>query len=66
MTAPKPPDAAGGCGRRSAGRLPLYAPTLAVGTTFGVLAEPVMGPVAPIIMSTFVLPAPPSSPRSAC
>jgi branched chain amino acid efflux pump len=34
--------------------LPLCAPILAVGATFGVLAEPVMGPVAPIIMSTFV------------
>lgn len=34
--------------------LPLALPTLAVGVSFGVLAEPVMGPVAPIVMSVIV------------
>lgn len=34
--------------------LPLLLPTLAIGLSFGVLAEPVMGKVAPIVMSTFV------------
>lgn len=34
--------------------LPLIVPTLALGVSFGVLAEPVMGPVAPIVMSVVV------------
>ena len=34
--------------------LPLLFPTLAVGISFGVLAEPVMGSVAPIVMSVIV------------
>lgn len=34
--------------------LPLVVPTLAVGASFGVLAEPVMGSVAPIVMSVIV------------
>ena len=34
--------------------LPLLLPTLAIGISFGVLAEPVMGRVAPIAMSVFV------------
>lgn len=34
--------------------LPFVIPTLAVGVTFGVLAEPVMGQVAPIVMSIVV------------
>ena len=31
--------------------LPLVLPTLAGGITFGVLAQPVMGSVAPVVMS---------------
>jgi predicted branched-subunit amino acid permease len=34
--------------------LPLLLPTLALGVSFGVLAEPVMGAVAPIVMSVVV------------
>lgn len=34
--------------------LPLVLPTLALGISFGVLAEPVMGKVAPIVMSFIV------------
>jgi len=34
--------------------LPFAVPTLAVGITFGVLAEPVMGEIAPIVMSIVV------------
>src|SRR4051794_41827609 len=34
--------------------LPLLLPTLALGVSFGVLARPVMGPVAPIAMSILV------------
>ena len=34
--------------------LPLVLPTLALGISFGVLAEPVMGSVAPIVMSILV------------
>lgn len=34
--------------------LPLIVPTLALGVSFGVLAEPVMGSVAPIVMSVVV------------
>lgn len=34
--------------------LPLVPPTLAVGVSFGVLAEPVMGAVAPVVMSVVV------------
>ena len=34
--------------------LPLMVPTLAVGISFGVLAQPVMGSVAPIVMSVIV------------
>jgi predicted branched-subunit amino acid permease len=34
--------------------LPLFAPTLALGVSFGVLAAPVMGGVAPIVMSAVV------------
>jgi 4-azaleucine resistance transporter AzlC len=34
--------------------LPFLLPTLAIGISFGVLAEPVMGKVAPIAMSVFV------------
>jgi predicted branched-subunit amino acid permease len=34
--------------------LPLVLPTLALGVSFGVLARPVMGPLAPIAMSIFV------------
>lgn len=34
--------------------LPLLLPTLAVGITYGVLAEPVMGKVAPVVMSVIV------------
>jgi 4-azaleucine resistance transporter AzlC len=39
-------------GMRSA--VPLVVPTLALGASFGVLAEPVMGPVAPLVMSVLV------------
>ena len=35
--------------------LPLVVPTLALGVSFGVLAEPVMGSIAPIAMSLLVL-----------
>jgi 4-azaleucine resistance transporter AzlC len=35
--------------------LPLVVPTLALGVSFGVLAEPVMGSIAPIAMSILVL-----------
>jgi len=34
--------------------LPLVLPTLALGVSFGVLAKPVMGSVAPIVMSVIV------------
>jgi 4-azaleucine resistance transporter AzlC len=34
--------------------LPFLLPTLAIGTSFGVLAEPLMGPVAAIVMSVVV------------
>jgi 4-azaleucine resistance transporter AzlC len=34
--------------------LPFVLPTLALGISFGVLAEPVMGEIAPIVMSIFV------------
>jgi 4-azaleucine resistance transporter AzlC len=34
--------------------LPFVLPTLALGVSFGVLAEPVMGEIAPILMSMFV------------
>jgi predicted branched-subunit amino acid permease len=34
--------------------LPLVLPTFALGISFGVLARPVMGPVAPIVMSVTV------------
>ena len=34
--------------------LPIVVPTLALGVSFGVLAEPVMGTLAPIAMSVFV------------
>jgi 4-azaleucine resistance transporter AzlC len=34
--------------------LPLLLPTLALGVSFGVLAKPVMGAVAPIVMSVIV------------
>jgi 4-azaleucine resistance transporter AzlC len=34
--------------------LPLVVPTLALGVSFGVLAEPVMGKIAPIVMSILV------------
>jgi predicted branched-subunit amino acid permease len=34
--------------------LPLVLPTLALGVSFGVLAEPIMGKVAPIVMSLVV------------
>jgi 4-azaleucine resistance transporter AzlC len=34
--------------------LPLVLPTLALGITFGVLAKPVMGSMAPIVMSVIV------------
>jgi predicted branched-subunit amino acid permease len=34
--------------------LPLVLPTLALGISFGVLAEPIMGKVAPIVMSLVV------------
>jgi 4-azaleucine resistance transporter AzlC len=34
--------------------LPFVVPTLAVGISFGVLAEPVMGQIAPIVMSIVV------------
>lgn len=33
---------------------PLFLPTAAIGVTFGALAEPVMGPWAPIVMSVVV------------
>jgi predicted branched-subunit amino acid permease len=33
---------------------PLFLPTAAIGVTFGTLAEPVMGPWAPIVMSVVV------------
>lgn len=33
---------------------PLFLPTLAIGVTFGALAEPVMGPWAPLVMSVVV------------
>jgi 4-azaleucine resistance transporter AzlC len=35
--------------------LPLVVPTLALGVSFGVLAEPVMGSIAPIAMSILVI-----------
>jgi predicted branched-subunit amino acid permease len=34
--------------------LPLVLPTLAIGVSFGVLAQPVMGSVAPVLMSLIV------------
>ena len=34
--------------------LPLVLPTFAIGISFGVLAQPVMGSVAPIVMSLIV------------
>src|SRR3954449_6195974 len=34
--------------------LPLVLPTLAIGLSFGVLAQPVMGSVAPVVMSLIV------------
>lgn len=34
--------------------LPLVVPAFALGATFGLLAQPVMGPVAPIVMSCIV------------
>src|SRR3954451_14914863 len=34
--------------------LPLALPTLAIGVSFGVLAQPVMGSIAPILMSLTV------------
>src|SRR5918997_4006005 len=34
--------------------LPLVLPTLAIGVSFGVLAQPVMGSVAPVVMSLIV------------
>src|SRR3954468_12724095 len=34
--------------------LPLVLPTLAIGLSFGVLAQPVMGSIAPVVMSLFV------------
>jgi predicted branched-subunit amino acid permease len=34
--------------------LPVALPTFALGITFGVLAKPVMGSVAPVVMSVFV------------
>src|SRR3954452_4508519 len=34
--------------------LPFALPTLVLGVSFGVLAEPIMGPVAPIVMSVLV------------
>src|SRR3954471_4617585 len=35
--------------------LPLALPTLAIGVSFGVLAQPVMGSIAPVLMSLTVL-----------
>src|SRR6476469_1727926 len=34
--------------------LPLVLPTLAIGLSFGVLAQPVMGSIAPVLMSLAV------------
>src|SRR4051812_49610371 len=34
--------------------LPLVLPTLAIGISFGVLAQPVMGSIAPVVMSIAV------------
>src|SRR5919201_6220931 len=34
--------------------LPIASPTAALGVSFGVLAKPVMGSVAPVVMSIFV------------
>src|SRR5919197_5931986 len=34
--------------------VPLFLPTAALGVSFGLLAKPVMGPVAPIVMSVVV------------
>src|SRR3954462_9844547 len=34
--------------------LPVVAPTAALGVSFGVLAKPIMGPVAPVVMSVLV------------
>ena len=34
--------------------LPLVLPTFAIGISFGVLAQPVMGSVAPVVMSLIV------------
>ena len=34
--------------------LPLVLPTFAIGISFGVLAQPVMGSIAPILMSLIV------------
>ena len=34
--------------------LPLVLPTLAIGVSFGVLAQPVMGSIAPVVMSLIV------------
>ena len=40
--------------RRNQAGLPLVLPTFAGGISFGVLAQPVMGSVAPIVMSLIV------------
>src|SRR3954468_9102054 len=34
--------------------LPLVLPTFAIGVSFGVLAQPVMGSIAPVVMSLMV------------
>ena len=47
-----PPDSGIGAGVRAA--LPFVLPTLLLGVSFGVLAKPVMGTVAPIAMSVLV------------
>ena len=35
--------------------IPLIVPTAALGVSFGVLAKPIMGPVAPVVMSGWVV-----------
>ena len=49
---PQPPDSGIRAGLRAA--LPFVLPTLLLGASFGVLAEPVMGAIAPIVMSVVV------------
>ena len=52
MTATQPPDSGIRAGLRAA--LPFVLPTLPRGVSFGVLAQPVMGSIAPVVMSVVV------------